>query len=167
MRLEEIGTKHTDKIWHGYRFTEDGKLYNKDGSLKLWATNQKGYPLTNFYVEGKSWTRTLHRIVAELWYGPCPVGYEVDHIDDDRTNFRPDNLRYVTKSENNQKSYDSGNRVVSGERNANARLTEEKVREIRRKHAEGVQRKFLAQEYGVEPATINNIVSRRLWKNVE
>lgn len=166
MRLEEIGLKPTEKWWEGYRFTDTGEVYNKDGSRKAIKLNKKGYPFTAFYVNGKLWTRTVHRIIAELWLGPCPNGYEVDHKDDDRTNFRPDNLRYVTKSVNNQKSYDSGNRVVSGEKNANAKLTEKSVREIRIKHAQGIHRKLIAAEYQVQPGTVNRIVNRSLWSHV-
>ena len=41
----------------------------------------------------------IHRIVAECWYGQCPEGYEVDHIDRNSHNNDYRNLRYVTKSE--------------------------------------------------------------------
>lgn len=43
----------------------------------------------------------VHRIVATAFHGPCPSPeYVVDHIDTNRQNNRPDNLRWVTRLEN-------------------------------------------------------------------
>ena len=41
----------------------------------------------------------VHRVVAECWHGPRPVGMQVDHIDRNSLNNDWHNLRYVTKSE--------------------------------------------------------------------
>lgn len=65
---------------------------------------------TNFWVNGRSVTKSKHRVIAEALFGACPEGSEVDHIDNDRTNNHPSNLRYITKSANNKKAYESGNR---------------------------------------------------------
>ena len=43
----------------------------------------------------------VHRIVATAFHGPGPsAGHVVDHIDTNRLNNRPDNLRWVTRLEN-------------------------------------------------------------------
>ncbi|MDG4901411.1 MULTISPECIES: HNH endonuclease [unclassified Mesorhizobium] len=43
----------------------------------------------------------VHRIVALAFHGPAPsAGHVVDHIDTNRLNNRPDNLRWVTRLEN-------------------------------------------------------------------
>ena len=43
----------------------------------------------------------VHRIVATAFHGPAPSDqYVVDHIDTNRQNNRPDNLRWLTKLEN-------------------------------------------------------------------
>jgi hypothetical protein len=44
--------------------------------------------------------RMVHQLVALAFIGPRPEGYEVDHIDGDRSNARAVNLRYLTRSEN-------------------------------------------------------------------
>ena len=51
-----------------------------------------------------------------------------------------------------------------GERNGSAKLTWEKVREIRAKAREGVMQKDLALEYNVSIACISNLVNKRHWK---
>jgi hypothetical protein len=59
-----------------------------------------------------------------------------------------------------------GGRLQPGEDHPSARLTEDAVRSIRRRHAAGEGRAVLAQEYGVSPRSINLIASRRKWQHV-
>lgn len=42
----------------------------------------------------------LHRLVYEAYKGEIPEGMEIDHIDRNKRNNNPDNLRVVTRSEN-------------------------------------------------------------------
>lgn len=74
---------------------------------KTHATRFTGKPAGNIDSNGRYQTQVQgknlfnHRIVFFLHHGAWPVG-EVDHIDGDRLNNRPDNLRDVTRSENEQ-----------------------------------------------------------------
>lgn len=43
----------------------------------------------------------VHRLVLELFVGPCPLGMEACHEDGDRSNNHVDNLRWDTSSANN------------------------------------------------------------------
>lgn len=42
----------------------------------------------------------VHRLMMEAFYGKCPNGYVVDHIDGDPSNNRLNNLRYLTSVDN-------------------------------------------------------------------
>lgn len=42
----------------------------------------------------------VHRLVASCFIGKCPVGYFVNHKDENRMNNRADNLEYLTPKEN-------------------------------------------------------------------
>lgn len=70
------------------------KLFNLnvsgDGYIMVGLTKNK--QRTMYYV---------HRLVAEQFIPHEKDKYEVDHIDTDRTNNHVDNLRWVTRSENN------------------------------------------------------------------
>jgi hypothetical protein len=42
--------------------------------------NDHGYPQVNLLFYGKTFTRRVHRLVAEAFLGPCPIGQEVRHL---------------------------------------------------------------------------------------
>ena len=119
--LEEIGSRFID--WYGYTVFDDGVILNKDGTIKKLNVSAKGYLTTNYYYEGRLHCHLAHTVIWRAWNNnTIPKGYEVDHIDNDRKNNRLDNLQLLTKSQNNQKSYDSGNRkFLFGQTNPNSR----------------------------------------------
>lgn len=120
------------KYWNGYGVSEEGVIFNKDGSAKTMKVNAKGYLFTNFYYEGRLHCHLAHTVVTLAWLGEKKEGFEVDHINNIRTDNRAINLQYLTKSENNQKSYDSGNRTfLFGDTNPNSLVR--KVQRLDRK----------------------------------
>lgn len=71
------------------------------GRLKVTrARSENGYCLFGAFVEGRRFEILVHRAVAEAFIGPCPDGYQVNHIDGDKLNNRVENLEYVTAAEN-------------------------------------------------------------------
>ena len=50
---------------------------------------------------------------------------------------------------------------------SNAKLTEDDVREIRKRHAEGMSARRLSKEYGVSQPNVTLIVNRKIWSHVE
>ena len=154
------------KMFHGYKVQEDGNIWKKDGSGFLRpAYTHKGYQHVGLYIEGKLRTMTVHRIVTLVFLGVRHEGHEVNHKNGIRDDNRLCNLEYLTKSQNNQLSYDSGRRVVSGEKNANAKLTEEQVRAVCERLVKGdyPSRAALGRELGISKHTIHAIVRRIQW----
>lgn len=64
-----------------------------------------GYPLVVLCGNGAPKSTTVHSIVAEAFLGPRPCGKEVDHRNGIRDDNRVENLRWVTRSENNQNRF--------------------------------------------------------------
>ena len=58
--------------------------------------------------DGKTRSRYVHHLVAEAFLGPRPDGKDLDHIDGDRRNNRPDNLRYCSRRENQDNVNNAG-----------------------------------------------------------
>ena len=56
---------------------------------------------------------------------------------------------------------------IRGEDRWNSKLTDDAVRDIRRRYAGGVKQKHLAREYGIDRTIISRIVTRKRWQHVD
>lgn len=71
------------------------------GKILAAAVGGKGYRVVNLRRPGHVFGKNVHELVARAFLGEPPPGHEVDHIDMDRANSRLDNLRYLTRKQNN------------------------------------------------------------------
>lgn len=88
-----------DDAPHGYRSHANHLAWLKRfGGKEAGSVNKVGYRmislLGSFYLN--------HRVVAAMIHGVVPGNMDVDHIDGNKLNNRPDNLRVVTHSLNNR-----------------------------------------------------------------
>lgn len=128
------------------------KFYENDG----------GYLWTSLALEDHTkLSGRLNRLVYSNVYGEIPKGYEVDHIDRDKRNNFPSNLRLVTKSENNL------NKNIKGEKNAFSKLKDKEAKEILELIlSHKMTKQEIADKYKVSYATIKAIRSGRNWLSV-
>ncbi|MDI3440360.1 HNH endonuclease signature motif containing protein [Erwinia sp. V90_4] len=54
----------------------------------------------------------VHRLVWEAFFGPIAEGYEIDHIDEDKSNNALENLTIVTRKQNMEKMRASKPHVI-------------------------------------------------------
>ena len=111
-------------------------------------------------------THYAHRVAYELFVGPIPGGMNVLHRCDTPACVNPDHLFLGTPADR-VRNRDEKGRAAAGEQHFRARLTEDDVRTIRARAAAGETQRPLAREYGVDQATISNIVTRKSWKHVQ
>jgi len=145
----------------------------------LWrgSTDTQGYG--QIAINGKG--HRAHRVAYEMIVGVIPIGICCLHHCDVRQCVRPDHLFLGTKSDNMQDAVAKGRiavgarngaythpeRVLRGEQHGRVILTESSVRSIRFAYAiGGVTQRALAKMYNVGKSTINEILSRRIWKHV-
>ncbi len=108
--------------------------------------------------------RVAWRLAHGKWPEPCAL-----HKCDNRACVNPEHLFEGTLAENCHDRHRKGRTIngsVSGERNAQSKLTEEQVREIRRCCEHGESCLVLAPRFGVSPVLIRLIARRKAWKHV-
>lgn len=115
--------------------------------------------------------RQLSRYIYEECFGEIPEGYVVMHTCDNTKCINPEHLRVGTQSDNikdmhNKGRYKRRKPWPRGENAGRAKLTEEQVREIKRRLRNGETTRALAKEYGVGKSTIGSISSGENWKHI-
>ncbi|MFE7624277.1 HNH endonuclease [Streptomyces sp. NPDC057509] len=108
----------------------------------------------------------VHRLVLEAFRGPAPEGTEGAHMDGNKLNNRVDNLAWVTAKVNAQHREQHGT-TARGERFWSARLTSDKVRELRRRYAAGESAQSMAVEFGVSRHSAWKAATGRSWQHVK
>lgn len=112
-------------------------------------------------------TILAHRASWLITRGEIPERLKILHSCDNRRCVNPNHMRLGTQMENIRDMHDR-NRAnkAKGEDNWIAKLTAEKVTEIRKRSAAGEQKAALAREFGVTPPAIGSICKRKTWAHV-
>jgi DNA-binding XRE family transcriptional regulator len=103
-----------------------------------------------------------HRASYEKYVGPIPTGMSVLHKCDVPSCVNPAHLFLGTHADN-MRDKTAKSRQSRGEAHKLAKLSEEKVSEIR---ASNLSRQQLAAKYGVREQTIIQVLNRITWKHV-
>lgn len=145
---------------------------NKTDTCWLWTAtmNERGYGQLNVRGEGeaKGRPRRAHVLSWSFINGPVPAGMLVLHHCDVRACVRPEHLYLGTPADNMADCVKRGRHVApwKGRRERVYRLTEADVRAIRSRHGQGESMNALAEEFGVVPSTIRDVVTRHTWAKV-
>lgn len=156
----------------GYKIGNDGTVLSmlKPENGILWRQKSPirkrcGYLIVHLRKNKTSHYKLIHRLVLEVFLGPCPENAECCHANGVRTDNRLSNLRWGTPKENGQDKVAHGNSMKGSLNNA-SRLTEEEVVNIRREHREGASAYSLGRKYGVSKTNISRIVKRVIWNHL-
>lgn len=129
------------------------------------AMDSKGYGNVK---RGGKW-RSANNYVCELAHGPAPSSNHVTAhapvVCHTPLCCNKRHLRWATHEENQQDRYADGT-DPRGERNSNAKITEDDVREIRQLSGFTSQR-VIASMFGISQPAVSQIVLRKKWRHVE
>lgn len=105
-----------------------------------------------------------HRVSYTLFKGPIPEGMCVLHSCDNRRCVNPNHL-FLGTHQDNMDDMEKKGRKLRGTDMKHAVLTEDQVREIRRRYPKE-NGSALAREFGVSTGVPYMIYTRRRWKHV-
>ena len=82
-----------------YSVDDSGVVYDSDDKeLPTYIDN--GYARVMFRVDGKQFTRKLHRVIAQAFIENIDGKEQIDHINEDKLDNRVENLRWCSHEEN-------------------------------------------------------------------
>lgn len=137
-----------------------------DMLLKL-KKDYKGYLNVTLFKNGKQKTFRVHRLVGEAFIPNPENKPQINHKYGVRNDNRVSELEWVTQSENTKHAYEIG-LIPKGEQHSLAKLNVNLVLDIIKKYETGnYSQRDLNKEYGVSQSTINNILNKKIWKNVK
>lgn len=100
----------------GYEVSDLGQVKNSTTGRILHPRNGT-YQQVHLYDGGEGEPHTIHRLMAEAWLGPPPVGKtQVNHKDGEKHNNVITNLEWATPSENQRHAIDVLHKQPPGEK---------------------------------------------------
>ena len=106
-----------------------------------------------------------HRASYSEFVREIPEGDHVLHKCDNRKCINPAQL-FLGTNDDNMKDRNEKGRTCKGEDRSNSKLTEDQVREIKRKFANGEDYKKFYKDYPVSGKCLRNIRDGKAWKHV-
>ena len=161
------------KLRYRYAVSSAGRMasYVKDvtdGDLLKGATIQ-GYASLNLRPDGESYTRYLHKLVAEFFVPKKSNKQKfVIHLDYDKRNNQAKNLRWATQEEVNEHYRKNPALKSIASRIRYSKLTEAKVIKIKEMIAADKQTvKVIAAKFDITPMQIFRIKRGENWSHVK
>ena len=84
------------KDYHGYKVYDNGVVIGTLGEPMAGGYNHKGYRQVGFWIDGKTHTKAVHRLMGELFLPNFKGLPTINHKDINRTNNSLYNLEWAT-----------------------------------------------------------------------
>lgn len=140
-------------------------------ALRSISLTRDGYEKVRLNCGGVDVTRRIHRLVAEAFIPNPDNKPTVNHIDGNKRNNNVSNLEWANRHEQLCHAYNHNLKSPeAGVKNANAKLSAEQVREIRRDYVRQSKEYgtvALSKKYGVTNRVIGLIVRGLAYKDVK
>ena len=166
------------KDFPNYYISRCGKVYSSHRDKILSLHIIKGYYIVVLRKQNKSYTKLVHRLVAENYLSDYKDNLTVNHKDGNKLNNHSDNLEWCTQSENLKHSYKYLNRMPNYE--GLKKSWEKKRRKVCQYNRKGELKKIwdsimdIEKELGIHNSHIVSVCKNRsktagnyIWKYYE
>jgi len=114
---QKEGVEWKDTVIPDYKISTEGEVKSfKSGTVKILKIQKKDYLKINLSNEGKTITKSVHKLVANAFLPEIPGKPIVDHKNRDKHDPKLSNLRRASNSENakniDEKSKHQGKRII-------------------------------------------------------
>lgn len=162
---EYEGLYAVNEIGEVWSFAKGGKLLKP-----MRVAKRTIHQRVMLYKNGNRKQHLIHRLVAKAFISNPDNLPFINHKDCNPQNNHVSNLEWCSAQQNSIHAYQNGRWTPpnqKGENNANSKLTEKDVIEIRKLYGEVKNCAEIARRFSVNPKTINMIVRGTRWQNAK
>ena len=160
--------------WDQYEVNDQGdvrSLDRKDRNRVIKGRVLKGsrsgtYRTVSLSRDGKVKTFRVQELVAAAFLGPRPNGMYICHGPKGSFDNSIDNIYYAPPSRNAGDDRLRDGTSNQGEQNGHAKMTAEKVIELRKLAAAGMGSESLGKRFGISRQGARQIIARRTWRHL-
>ena len=135
-------------------------VFGKEWKQLSSPPNTRGYPSVMLYNSTAVKRFNVHKLVAEAFIGPAPLGFVVNHVNGVKTDNRADNLEYVTYADNTKHAWETGlAKPKLGSKHHNAQ-------DIKKLKAALELKGKMSQSKAADIVGLSQTVVSRLWRGV-
>ena len=140
------------------------KIVKEPMILKVFKRHT-GYIQAKLCKNSKLYNPIVSRLVAEAFLEKPNYPCVVNHKDCIRDNNHVNNLEWITQSQNTRYAFLKGNKSQKGEKNNMAKLTMEKVKEIRKFKEENdhLSQQQIADHFNLKRENVKDIINYKTW----
>lgn len=149
------------------RADDKGNIYRiyRNGKLRklVQRPDKNGYMRIRVRQNGHRLCLGVHRLICSTFHGHCPENMMSRHLDGNRLNNSPNNLRWGTAKENSDDKWKHGT-MCTKEKHGRARFTQKDIDLIRSRYANGDTQQAIANDFATIQSRISEIVTRKTWR---
>lgn len=151
--------------FNNYSVSQIGQIKNnKTGKILSPSISPNGYLKVILRKNNISYTRSIHRLVAEAFVSNSENKETVNHIDGNKLNNTYSNLEWLSYRKNMEHAITTGLRKDLGEGSKNAKLTTHQVVEILNLAKEDkLKNKEIAKQFNISSAYVSQIIKNKRW----
>lgn len=170
---KDVNFDHVIAITEKYKVSNYGRVIKcvNEGDKHINPENVNGYKAITLLQEAnrKKTKRYVHKLVAQEFLEQKEGDLYVIHLDYDKENNLIENLRWATKREKELHQYANQDYLNSKPKRTYAKLTEGRVKIIKRKLADPNNKtrlRIIAKQFGVSDMQIHRIKTGENWGSV-
>jgi len=163
----EIFTKDRTLTINRKRLNKNQQYQRTEKGIKLNPhLSQSGYLIVSQKANGKRPKVFVHRLIGMAFVDGYKPELSINHINGIKTDNRPENLEWVTLSENTKHQWSSNLVNLRGEDHPSHKLTQKQVIHIRKALQKGISANSLSIIANVSPSLIYLIEKGKRWASI-
>lgn len=152
-----------------YEISDTGLVMSNQELILKTRKDKDGYLLVTLWINGKAFTKKIHRLVATAFIDNPENLPTVNHKDGNKTNNNVDNLEWLSIGDNHRHAFVTGLHTVGENRKAGkkVKLTNNDVLVVKEMIKDGFGNTEIGRVFGVSCGCIYAIRVGKSWSHLQ